>query len=662
MSPVRAKCRFIIWLYIFTRTLIDSSGPCFLLDCSRSADTANIGVTVYVQATVHGTRDELLNKRGNMATRSDRSDARSTGEPHLPAENSARAEVELLPARMINEFAYCPRLFYLEHVAKEFQDNSDTVEGRYHHRRVDRPAGGLRVTRPETSPAASEAPDSSTPPSGSTPGFRGTSVMVSAPLLGAIAKVDLIEASDDRVIPVDYKRGRKPPVPEGAYEPERVQVCLQGLILREQGYRCDHGEIYFVESKERVRVEFDDALIRRTQELLKGARALADSGTIPPPLEDSPKCPRCSLVGICLPDETNFLSAHRSGVSSRGVRRLVAERSDARPLCLQAQGLRVGKKGEVVEVREDGKVIQSVRMLDVSQVMALGNVQISTQLINELCRRDVPISYFSYGGWFNGMTTGAGGRNVELRKRQFQASDDPAICLVLAQRFVRGKILNTRTLLRRNHKALDRDVLRELSRLSAGAGRTKSIDALLGVEGSAARLYFAHFGTMLRGSSPQDMPTFDFNGRNRRPPLDPVNCLLSFTYSMLTRDVTAVCHGVGLDPHVGFFHQIRPGRPGLALDLMEEFRPLVCDSVVLQVLRTGEIKGHDFLMRAGACSLTSAGRRTLIGAYERRMDASVTHPIFKYSVSYRRVLEIQTRLLARYLTGEIPEYPPFRTR
>ena len=137
---------------------------------------------------------------------------------------------------------------------------------------------------------------------------------------------------------------------------------------------------------------------------------------------------------------------------------------------------------------------------------------------------------------------------------------------------------------------------------------------------------------------------------------------MSFTYSLLTKDVTVTCQSVGFDPFVGFFHQIRPGRPALALDLMEEFRPLICDSVVLQVIRTREITESDFVVRGGACALTPAGRRTLMNAYERRMETSVTHPIFKYVVSYRRVLEIQARLLARYLTGETPEYPPFRTR
>lgn len=605
-----------------------------------------------------------------------RSDAPSrTPDPFAPDDDT----LELMPARMVNEYAYCPRLFYLEHVLTEFQDNGDTVDGRYQHRRVDRPRG--KLPDPPVDESANGGPNGATKTAasvstvltdddasdvedvlGSVKGTAATQIMLSAPRLGAIAKVDMIEHEDGVVVPVDYKRGRKPDIPEGAYEPERVQVCLQALILRENGFTCDHGEIYFVESKERVRVELTDELIQRTHEHLRSARELTRSGTIPPPLVDSPKCPRCSLVGICLPDETNFLSAHRSGVRAQEVRRLIPERSDAKPLCLQTQGLHVGKSGQVIQIREKGKVVHQARLMDVSQLVLVGNVQVSTQLVQDLCRQDIPITYFSYGGWFNGMTTGAGGRNVLLRKRQFEASTEPELCLHVAQRFVRGKILNARTLLRRNHRNLPPESLRELSRLSMAAGRTRDLDSLLGIEGAAAKLYFSHFGELLQSTALGDLPGFDFQGRNRRPPRDPVNCLLSFTYALLTKDVTVTCRSVGFDPFVGFFHQIRPGRPALALDLMEEFRPLICDSVVLQVIRTREITESDFVVRGGACALTPAGRRTLMNAYERRMEASVTHPIFKYAMSYRRVLEIQARLLARYLTGETTEYPPFRTR
>lgn len=185
-----------------------------------------------------------------------------------------------------------------------------------------------------------------------------------------------------------------------------------------------------------------------------------------------------------------------------------------------------------------------------------------------------------------------------------------------------------------------------------------ALDSLLGIEGTAAHRYFTAFRDLLR--PPEGSPgDFEFVNRNRRPPRDPVNALLSLVYALLTREWTVVLPSI---PTSAFYHQPRYGRPALALDLMEEFRPLLADSVVLSVLNTGEIKAQHFLHGAGAVNLTAAGRRRFIEAYERRMGQEVTHPIFGYRISYRRTLEVQARLLGRYLAGEIPEYPSCTTR
>lgn len=199
----------------------------------------------------------------------------------------------------------------------------------------------------------------------------------------------------------------------------------------------------------------------------------------------------------------------------------------------------------------------------------------------------------------------------------------------------------------------------------ATAEAATSLESLLGIEGTAARIYFEAYGELLK--PPQDdrdagTLTFDFDGRNRRPPRDPVNSLLSLGYAMLSKDLTIALQAVGFDPYLGFYHQPRYGRPALALDVMEEFRPLVVDSVVLSAINTGALQLSDFIRRGGAVTLTQTGRGKFLRAYERRMDEEITHPIFNYRISYRRTLEVQIRLLARYLTGEIDEYPPFATR
>lgn len=565
-------------------------------------------------------------------------------------ESSPGTTPELVPARMLNEFAYCPRLGYLEWVQGEFADSVDTMEGRFQHRRVDRPGGQLPSAEAEESPEGKPSDEGEV--------IHARSVMLSDEALGAIARIDLMEGQGSHVTPVDYKHGKAPDVPEGAWEPERVQLCLQGLLLRANGYTCTEGVLYFVESRERVTIPFDEALVARTLELLRQAREIAASGRIPPPLVDSPKCPRCSLVGICLPDEVNLLSGRVESLRPEDVRRLAPARDDALPLYVQAQGAVIGRSGDVLEIRLKGEVVQQVKLLEVSHVALFGNVQVTAQALRELCDRNVPVCHFSYGGWFRGITTGMAHKNVELRCRQFAVAASSEAALPIAREIVHGKVRNARTLLRRNHRQPPEAALSELDRLARSARVSRSLESLLGIEGAAARTYFSEFQGMLKA----DSIAFDFRSRNRRPPRDPVNAILSFLYAMLIKDTMVTALAVGFDPYLGFYHQPRYGKPALALDLAEEFRPLIADSVCLGLINNGELTEKDAIARAGAVALTQGGRRKVIEAYERRMDTLVTHPLFGYPISYRRVLEVQARLLGRHLLGELPAYPAFRTR
>ncbi len=480
---------------------------------------------------------------------------------------------------------------------------------------------------------------------------------------------------------------------------------------------------------------FDEPLVERTRELLGQMREMAAARVMPPPLDDSPKCPRCSLVGICLPDETCLLkyehaltpspspgrrgenevtaattvgnglravpdeapTATTVGNGLRGVpnevRRLMPARDDALPLYIQEQGVSLGKSGEVLTVKRRQEVIQSVKIKDVSQVSLLGNVQVTAQALREIAAAGIPLCHFSYGGWFYAMTTGLVHKNIELRMAQFRMAADPALSLLIARQIVLGKIRNGRTLLRR-HLAEDEQgsggegekvrggdtevdtgngsapraetvprcsaktvTLRRLDDLAGKAETAPDLSSLLGLEGMAGKIYFEGFARLLHGDA-----AFDFESRNRRPPRDPTNALLSFVYAMLTKDLTLTLQAVGFDPMLGFYHQPRYGRPSLALDLVEEFRPIVADSVVLTLINNGEVSAGSFLRRGGGVVLTDAGRRTVISAYERRMDSLVTHPIFGYRICYRRVLEVQSRLLARAVLGELGEYPSFYTR
>ena len=556
-----------------------------------------------------------------------------------------RRAPDLVPARMLNEHAYCPRLAYLEWVQGDFTDNADTLDGQFQHRNVNVETGSL--------PDPDEAPQER---------LHARSVMLSAPKVGLVARMDLIEADGKQVTPIDYKRGRAPDVAERAWEPERVQLCVQAMILEENGYEVERGILYFVSSKQRIEVPIDEELRARTLALLAELRANSEKPEAPPPLVDSPKCPRCSLVGICLPDETNLLRGLEDGDR---VRRLVPARDDALPLYVQSAGAKVGRSGAelVVETRDGEK--HTVRIGDTSHVALFGAVQISTQAIQDLCDRGIPIVYLSSGGWFYGITRGMDHKNIELRRRQFAAAEAADRALQIAKRLVTVKVRNCRTLIRRNASAPPARTLERLKELVSSAEQATSLESLLGIEGTAARVYFEAFGELLE--PPKDDKeaaplTFDFDGRNRRPPRDPVNSLLSLGYALLAKDLTIALQTVGFDPYLGFYHQPRYGRPALALDIMEEFRPLVVDSVVLFAINTGAVKLSDFIRRGGAVTLTSSGRSKFLRAYERRMDEEITHPIFGYKISYRRTLEVQIRLLARFLTGEIDEYPPFATR
>ncbi len=550
---------------------------------------------------------------------------------------------DLIPARVLNEHVYCPRLAYLEWVDRQFADNADTADGTFVHRVVDRE----RAKPPDHSDApGAQAEDGEPPPS--------SAVTVSSERLGLIAKVDLLEARDGMVVPVEYKRGSPRSADSPLWEPELVQLCAQVLILRDTGYQVPHAETYFARTRTRHRIEITQELIDQTMAAIEQLRADSARDEPPAPLVDSPKCPRCSLVGICLPDEVNALREQ----AERPTRRLMAGDPPATPLYASSPGSRLSKRGGRVVLLEDGSETASRRLIDVSHIAVFGNVTVGSALLRACFDAGVPILWFTAGGWFSGVATGMPAKNVAVRMRQHRAAalGSPE----LAAAFVAGKIRNARTLLRRHGGDDSARVVAQLADLAKAAESERSLDSLLGVEGTAARLYFSRFGSLLR---PLDEGhDFAFDERNRRPPRDPVNALLSFVYAMLIKDVTAAALAAGLDPYVGVYHRPGFGRPALALDLAEEFRPLVGDSTVMTAINNGEVSPPDFVTRAGGVALTDRGRRKVIAAYERRMKTELRHPIFHYRASYRRCLESQARLLAAVLVGDIPAYRPLTTR
>ncbi len=562
-------------------------------------------------------------------------------------DSQAHHEVTLLPVRQLSEFAYCPRLFYLMFVDGRWADNEYTVEGRHVHRRTDK--------RDEPLP---EEPDNADADDDALKKLR--SVFLSSARLRLSSKLDLVELAGGEAVPVETKRGHVPSNEERSHEPERVQLMAQGMLLREHGYTCTKGFLFYAGSKTRVEVEFTPELETRTRELIDAAIRQAASDRIPEPLEDSPKCNGCSLVGICLPDETLALRYVPADPAAPEIRRLYPPRPSARPFYVQEQGATVCQRRRSLVVKKSGEEIGTARLKDVSHVALCGRVMITHGALHVLCEAGIPVVHLSAGHWFYGLTAGITLRNSFDRAAQYRTAADPARCLDVAKRIVTAKGSNQRTILRRNTSPAPAQSLERMKQILARVPSAASMDELLGLEGALAAAYFESFHLALR---PKDFDSsWDFRTRNRRPPRDPVNALLSFAYALLSKECTVALLADGLDPWWGLYHKPRHGRPALALDLMEEFRPLIADSAVLTAVNTGMVVAKDFDIGKSGCVLRPTARKALIRAFESRMDQLITHPVFGYRISWRSVIAVQGRLLARWLRGDIPEYVPITTR
>ena len=334
-------------------------------------------------------------------------------------------------------------------------------------------------------------------------------------------------------------------------------------------------------------------------------------------------------------------------------------------LYVTTQGSYLRKEGETIVVEAEKQVRARLPIHNIGGLVCFGNVLCSPFLLGHCGENGVAVSFLSEYGRFLARVDGPQSGNVLLRREQYRRADDGGKSADLARMFVLGKLNNARTVLQRHlrdhpeaegHSEIEALVQRlppQMARLQGAPG----LEGVRGIEGDAAHSYFGVFNRLL-----SDKTGFEFHERSRRPPLDPVNALLSFLYTMLAHDCRSACEGVGLDPQVGFLHRDRPGRPGLALDLMEEFRPLVVDSAVITALNTGRFGPDDFVVSTAGCAMKDKARKTLIQAYEQRLDHLLTHPVFEYRCSWRAVVRVQAKLLAKALRGEIAEYTGITTR
>jgi len=322
---------------------------------------------------------------------------------------------------------------------------------------------------------------------------------------------------------------------------------------------------------------------------------------------------------------------------------------------------------ETLKVKQDGETKLQVPLHHLGAVVCFGNVMLSPQAMARCVEDGRAVVLLDRNGYFKGRVEGPTSGNVLLRLAQYQAFQNPEITLSVARNIAAGKIQNTRSVVlrgaRESDNQEDEDTLRKtawalancLQRLPAG----KSLDYVRGIEGEAGRAYFSSFDKMIK----TDRETFRFEKRSRRPPLDPINALLSFLYALVLNDCRAGAEGVGLDPQIGFLHAIRPGRPALALDLMEELRSILADRIALTLINRRQITAKHFESRpGGAVYLNEKGRKEVVVAYQKRKQEEVMHSVIEQKVPLGLVSHTQARILARFLRQDIEEYLPFLYR
>lgn len=324
-------------------------------------------------------------------------------------------------------------------------------------------------------------------------------------------------------------------------------------------------------------------------------------------------------------------------------------------------------KGKNINLLKDNESIARIPLHNIEAISTFGHQGASPALMSECMEKNINLTFFTSSGRFRGRLTGEINGNVTLRKKQYRISDNEDESTKIARHMIVGKIFNSEQLLKRTNRdhALRVDVSRinqTLDRLRSSridAASCNNLDELRGIEGNAANAYYSAFDECIL----QQKDTFFFRERNRRPPLDPVNALLSFAYSLLASESAAALEGVGLDSYVGFLHRDRPGRTSLALDIMEELRSIIADKFVLKIINRKQINSNDFVIKENkAVILTDDARRNFLQLWQKEKQEEVTHPYLKEKVSWGLIPHIQALLLARYLRGDLEAYPPILIR
>ncbi len=528
-----------------------------------------------------------------------------------------------LPISLVAHTVFCPRRAWLE-AAGETVRNEAMEVGSADHARVDRRTDERSTAR--------------------------RSVDVASGVLGLVGKCDVVEVGADGALRiVEYKAApvrRRPVVTEA----QVVQLALQGQCLREMGHDIAGYAVYFTNHRLSVDVLVDEEATGRAWDAVAATRTVITSPTAPPPLEGDSRCGRCSHAGLCLPDE------RRETIVTRQIR---VSDPQGETLYLATPGSRASLRRGRVDIVHGNETLASLPIDRIRSVVVQGNADVSSGLLRELLWRDVPIVWTSWQGRVVGAARSAHSPNGQTRVRQHVASAEGD--LELARELIASKIANQATQARRGARvdvAGEVSTLRSLARACSAAS---SVAEIFGHEGAAATIYFGLVPTRLNAPLGDDFAA-RWPGRVGRGAADPLNVALNLVYGLLLAEVIRSVYACGLDPHAGFVHSSNRNKPALALDLMEQFRPLVADSAVIGAVNNGELKLSMFTEVLGGWRLRDGGRKALITAYERRVNQEFRHPVFGYRVTWRRAMEVQARMVLGVLDGTQPAYVGIRTR
>jgi len=528
----------------------------------------------------------------------------------------------------LHALLYCERLFYLEEVEEIRAADAAVYAGRRLH---------VEVASPEDE----------------TPELR--SFEVSSERWGLMGKVDAVRRRDGVWVAIEHKRGRcrrdenKRPT---AWPSDRIQAVAYAVLLEEAlGEQVPQARVRYHADGVTAFVNVDDTARSDLAVAIERARVLRCSTERPPITDNENLCPRCSLAPICLPEEER-LKGQDEAVSHEPPR-LFPSRREEQTLHIVSPRAHLGRSGEALLLTsEDEK--QKIPVEQIDSVVIHGFAQVSTQAIHLCAQHGVAVQWFTAGGKYSAGTASSPGR-VQQRIRQYASLTDPIKRLELARRLVEAKVDTQRRYILRASRAEPayrvwcRPHLVQMRAILRDVPSAQASSSLLGLEETAARAYFDCLKVLVDAGLPAELRP---NGRNRRPPRDRFNCLLSFGYALLQSLVHRSLLAVGLEPALGFYHQPRSAAPPLVLDLMELFRTLLWDIPLIGSLNRGQWHPtDDFAISAGQVWLSDAGRRKAIELFEQRLTESYQHPHTGQALSYARIVELEARLLEKEWTG-----------